>query len=120
MIDIKDETSPKKSHRLYLPAEIILRYLIANEDKTETMILCKSDDTELVTSDQSVYEALGSIKPYDDFKLPKLTKMFEVVDIVSYKGISPYLKKRILKEEVRIYERTNNLRKPHKRRNSSN
>ena len=42
------------------------------------------------------------------------------IDIVSYKGISPYLKKRILKEEGRIYERTNNLRKPHKRRNSSN
>ncbi len=82
-INIKGSSSKQK---MYLKAELILRYLIGNDDKLETMIICKSPDIDFVTSDQSIYEALGSIKPSDGFKLPKLVKLFEVVDIVSYKS----------------------------------
>ena len=68
----------------YVTSEAILRYLIGEDDKIKTLIICESSEVEILTSDFEIYEALGSIKPYDSFKLNKLTKLFEVVKIVSY------------------------------------
>lgn len=68
----------------YLTSEAILRYLIGEDDKIDTLIMCESSEVEILTSDFEIYEALGSIKPYDSFKLNKLTKLFETVKIISY------------------------------------
>ena len=87
---------------MYLKAEVILRYLIGENDKLDTLIMCKSSGIDLVTSDQSLYEAIGSIMPEDGFKLPKLIKLLEVVDIVSYKSGTSHPRK-ILKPN-RVHE----------------
>ncbi len=70
---------------MYLKANAILRYLIGEDDKLDTLIMCKSSEIDLVTSDQSLYEALGSITPKDNLAFNKLVKMLEVIDVVSYK-----------------------------------
>ena len=70
--------------KMYLKAEALLRYLIGKDDKLDTLIMCKGGQVDLMTSDQSLYEALGSIQGEDDFKLSRLVKMMEVVDVVSY------------------------------------
>lgn len=64
-----------------LLASAILRYLITDDEEMDTLIMCKGTRLNLVTTDKAVYEALGSVKPYDGFKLNKLVKLFEVCRI---------------------------------------
>ena len=39
-----------------------------------------------ITPDKDIYEAVGSIQQYDDFNLHKLKKMFEVVEVQSFRA----------------------------------
>ncbi len=73
-----------QKQKYFLKAETILKYLITDEDSTDTLITCKSSEIDLITSDYDVYSALASIKQYDKFNLNKLKKLFEVVEIISY------------------------------------
>lgn len=75
----------KEQQQRYLKAEAILRYLLQTDDAIDTMIKCNPGEVQLVTTDQSMYEALGSIKDYDDISLRNLIKFLEVVDIVSFR-----------------------------------
>jgi hypothetical protein len=68
----------------FLSSEMILQYLLGVNEKVETAIMCKSNDIQLVTTDYNVYEALGSTTAYDTIPLNKITKLFEVVDVVSF------------------------------------
>jgi hypothetical protein len=88
----------KQKQTMRLKAEAILRYLISDDDKIDTLITCKTSDIDLVTTDLDVYEALGSIKGYDNFNFNKLKKLFEVTDVISYKGLKKE-EKPILKDE---------------------
>lgn len=88
-VEVRDAYQIKKRH---LSSAEILRYLITPDDEMESLILCKSTEIPLTTTDQEIYEALGSIKPYDPFKLNKLAKLFEVTEIQP-------VKKTILREE---------------------
>ena len=72
--------------KFYLSPDAILRYLLMEDDKIDTLIMCKSSEVDLITTDFSLYEAIGSVKPDDDVKLNKLTKLFEVVNVISYKA----------------------------------
>ena len=65
-------------------AGIILRYLITDDDETDTLITAKSSEIDLLTNDFEIYIALTSIKPGDNFNLHKLKKLFEVVEIENY------------------------------------
>jgi len=65
----------------FLTPEAILKYFLNVSDEIDTLILCKSSEVTLKTTDQNLYEALGSIMPYDEFKNNKLVKLLEVVDI---------------------------------------
>lgn len=65
----------------FLEAGRILRYLIGNDEKLETLIICNPYRQRFVTTDQEIYHALGSVKEYDDFNLKKLSKLFEMVSI---------------------------------------
>jgi len=82
----------------FLSSEAILRYLLGNEEQVETLILCKPEDVELITTDHNVYEALGSTKQCDNISINKLTKLLEVVDIISYRQKTK-TDKPILKDE---------------------
>ena len=85
---IEIRTNPNQKKQITLNSSAILSYLIGNDEKIDTMIICKNNDVELITTDKEVYEALGSIKKYDSFKLNKLTKFFENVEIESFKSIT--------------------------------
>ena len=67
----------------YLTAEALLRYLLQADDSMDTLIKCNPKEEHLVTTDQSLYEAVGSLKGYDNVNLRNLVKLLEVVDIVS-------------------------------------
>ena len=47
--------------------------------------MCKPNNIELVTTDQSLYEAIGSIEDKKKIDYAKLVKFLEVVNIVSFK-----------------------------------
>ena len=82
-MDQYDFTSESEPHikEYFIDAGSILRYLIGNDEQLETLIICNPKKQRFVTSDQEVYHALGSVKEYDDFKLNKLAKFFEMVSI---------------------------------------
>jgi len=81
-----------------LTSEMILQYLLGTDEKVETLILCKPENTELMTTDHNVYEALGSTTQQDNIQLNKMTKLFETVHIVSFKERNRK-EKPILKED---------------------
>lgn len=65
----------------FLSSEDILKYFLSSDDQIDTLIKCKIVQERIVTTDRELYEALGSIKDYDNFKLPVLVKFFEGVEI---------------------------------------
>jgi len=73
-----------QKQKLFIKAETILKYLITNDDATDTLITCKSSEIDMITSDYDIYLALAAIKQYDNFNMNKLRKFFEVVEIMSY------------------------------------
>ncbi|HLD89159.1 MAG TPA: hypothetical protein VI894_03050, partial [Candidatus Nanoarchaeia archaeon] len=83
-----EENEQTQKKRLFLASDIILKFLITDDDATDTLILCKNTMFHFTTTDFCVYEALGSIMQYDNFKLNKLAKFFEVVQIVSYQNVN--------------------------------
>lgn len=85
----------------YIRPEAILRYLVGQDDNLDTLIMCKSSQVNLVTSDAAVYEAMASVTKNDDFKLNKLAKFFEVVEIQSARR----------KKTVLTHEKVEQLRK---------
>jgi len=80
MIDIKQQTK----QRMYLTAESIYRFLLELDDKLDTLILCKSSEVNLVTTDQSLYEALGSIEDKSKINFNKLVKFMEVTELLPF------------------------------------
>ena len=73
-----------QKQRVYVEPHLILRYLVTEDEKLDTMIVCKPNDLGLYTTDLALHEALCSIKPYDNFRLNKLVKFVETVDVLSY------------------------------------
>ncbi len=82
--DVDENTG--KQRNIVLKASAILKYFLGTDDEIDTLIKCKPSNVELSCFDQSLYEALGSLKNYDDFDFRKLVKFLESVDIVSYKS----------------------------------
>ena len=74
-------TNQKQKQTMYLTAEAIYKYLLGIDDTIETLILCRSSQINLITTDQSLYEALGSIKDRTMIDYNKLVKLLEVTDI---------------------------------------
>ncbi|MBI4453388.1 hypothetical protein HY636_01980 [Candidatus Woesearchaeota archaeon] len=71
-----------KQEKKYLTAEAIMRYFKGDETLS-TEIMCNTIPN-FVTSDQSLYEALGSFEDKSQIDLNKLVKFLEVVEIMSY------------------------------------
>jgi hypothetical protein len=95
-MDTEPTTGGKQKY--FLTAEAILKYLLATDDKIDTLITCKPDGVDITTSDYNVYEAMGSIVSEDNVQLNRLTKFLEVVDVVSHRQTQRQ-EKPILKEE---------------------
>jgi hypothetical protein len=78
-----DSESARRStlNEYFIDAGHILRYLIGNDDRLDTLLICNPNRQRFVTTDQELYHALGSIKEYDAFKLNKLSKFFENVAV---------------------------------------
>lgn len=78
----------------FISSAKLLRYLIGTDDELETFIICNPNKYRFVTTDQELYHALGSVKEYDNFKLNKLAKFFEMV------SIKTVARKQLLTEEI--------------------
>lgn len=104
-----DNIQPKQVQmkKIFLKAEAILKYFLGNE-KIETMVMCKPNNVALFTYDQSLYEAIGSLKPEEKTQLTKLTKFLENVHIFSYKEKIKQ-PRQILKQE-RVDELRNSIK----------
>ena len=74
----------KPIQKMYLKPEAILRYL-TGEDKLHTLITAKNTQVQLITTDQSIYEALGSVEKRDEIDINLLVKLFEVTKIMPHK-----------------------------------
>jgi len=74
----------KTKQRMYLTAESIYKFLLEMDDKLDTLVLCKSSEAHLITTDQSLYEAIGSIEDKSKINFSKLVKLIEVTEIASF------------------------------------
>jgi|SRR3989344_4883729 len=70
---------------MHIKTPKILKFFLGTDEDTDTLIMCRNSEIDLVTYDYELYEALGSIKEYDNFQLNRLIKFLESVDIVSYR-----------------------------------
>ena len=86
--------------KFYLSAEALLKFFLGKDDKIETMILCKQNDVDLMTTDQSLYEALGSIQDRTKIDYNKLVKLLEVVNILPYEQVAKQDRKILTPERV--------------------
>ncbi len=66
---------------MYLKAEAIHRFLTTENEQLDNLIICKPENLELVSSDQSLYEGLASVEDKKDINLNKLVKLLEVTAI---------------------------------------
>lgn len=66
--------------RMYVKPEAILNYL-KGEDNLHTLITAQSSQVDLVTTDQNLYEALGSVEDRKEIDINLLVKFLEVVRI---------------------------------------
>jgi len=89
--------------KFFLKAESIYKYLLGISDKLDTLVMCKPQNTVLITYDQSLYEALGAIER-EKIDYNKLVKFLEVVDIQSFK-------EKVGERKILKSERVNELNK---------
>lgn len=73
--------------KYYLKAEAIIRFLEGKDEEMDTLIMCKSTEVKLYTTDQSIYEALASMKDRKDADMNRLVKLLEVTEVLSYKRV---------------------------------
>ena len=93
------ETNEKRQKQsMFLSSEAILKYLLTDNEEIDTLIMCKSAEIDLITTDFNLHEAIGSIMKEDNFRLNKLAKLFETVKVVSYENVK-HEPKPILKDK---------------------
>ena len=87
---------------MFIPAEVVLSYLMNSDDKVDTMITCQDGSLEFFTTDQDLYEALGSIPAGKHFNERRLVKFLEGVTVMPYKDAVK--KNRTILTDARVYE----------------
>ena len=94
----------ENKQKMYLKPEAILKYLMG-EEKLHTLITTQNTEVQLITTDQNIYEALGSVDDRSKINLNLLFKMLEVVKIMPHEEM--------MKEERKILspERAEELKK---------
>ena len=97
----------KTKQKFYLSTEALLKFFTNKDEKIETMILCRPDDVELMTTDQSLYEAIGSIQDRSKIDYNKLVKLLEVTTILPYEQVAK--KERFVLTPERVDELNKNI-----------
>jgi hypothetical protein len=75
------------AERFFLTSESIYNYLIGDEE-LETAIMCRTEEIELATTDQNLYEAIGSVADRGAMPWNKLVKFLENVEVMSHRSVS--------------------------------
>lgn len=88
-----------ETKKVFLKAEAILKYFLGNEE-IETLVMCKPNNVTLFTYDQSLYEAIGSLKEEEKTQLAKLAKLLENVNVLSYQETLKQQRKILRQERV--------------------
>jgi len=86
--------------KIHLNSATILRYLIADDEKVNDMIVLGVEGKDFMTTDKEIYEAIGSLANYDQFKPIKLAKLFEMVDVYPYRDLTHQRKPVLTHEKV--------------------
>lgn len=68
--------------RIMLHPEHILRFFIGQDPQLDDLIIFHHEKFQITTTDFALYQALGSIKEYDDFNKIKLVKFLEVTTVL--------------------------------------
>jgi len=79
-----NQTFPQQ--KIFLNAPLIVRYLIGNDPKLDDFIIL--GQKAMMTTDKELYEALGSLTKYDNFKITKLAKLMEVADVYPHRELT--------------------------------
>ena len=91
-----------KSNEIYLNAKLIYKYLNEEGNELEEIIYNNnSNNIKLITTDQSLYEALGSFEDRSKININKLIKMLEVVEINSYERLTKKERKMLTYERIK-------------------
>ncbi len=104
-MEISNGNGSKARQQYFLTAEALLKYLLGTSESISTMIMCKTPDADLVTTDYELYQAFGSVKNYDDVTKARIVKLLESVDILSYR------KEKSDEKKILTHERVEELRK---------
>ena len=97
--NINEQPSNTKT-KLFLTADMILKYIATTDEAIDTLITCKNTDYDFVTTDLEVYNALGSIQSYDQVNINRLKKLFEVTTVDSFEKNSGRPKPILTQEKV--------------------
>ncbi len=99
-INASNRGENRARQQYFLTAEALLKYLLGASERISTMIMCKAEDADLVTTDYELYQAFGSIKNYDAVTKSRIVKLLENVDILSYRRENSEEKKILTHERV--------------------
>jgi hypothetical protein len=75
----------QQQKRNLLTAKQILEYFLKEDSEIETSVLSSS---RLSTTDNALYEALGTIQENDNFNWRKIVKFLESVKVISYENVT--------------------------------
>lgn len=95
---------------MFLMPEAILRYL-SGEEKLHTLITAKNTEVELITTDQCLYESLGSIMNRNEIDINLLVKLLEVVTIKPHAEMMHEDRKILTEERVEELRKSLSARK---------
>ena len=104
-MEINNGNGSKARQQYFLAADALLKYFLGTSERISTMILCKTPDADLATTDYELYQAFGSVKNYDNETRARIVKLLENVDILSYR------KEKNEEKKILTHERVAELRK---------
>jgi hypothetical protein len=89
----------KEKQKMFLRSEAILKYLMGEENLT-TLITAQNTEVELITTDQNLYEALGSVEDRNKIDLNLLVKLFEVTTVMPHTEMTKEERKILTPQKV--------------------
>jgi hypothetical protein len=86
---------------VYLTARDIYIFLTEEESEFDDLIICFNQNNLISTTDQSLYEAIGSVEDRSTVNYNKLVKLLEVVTIKSYSFATKKARKILTEKRVK-------------------
>jgi hypothetical protein len=87
--------------KMYVKPEAILNYLLG-EEKLHTLITTQGSQVDLFTTDQNLYEALGSIEDRSKIDMNLLVKFLEVTKIRPHEEIAKEQRSVLTLDRVKV------------------